>query len=70
MPVAKKQIAIRISREAHSLMLSLVRSFNAEASQRGQKATQTEVLERAIRCLADQERVGGVRREKIRTTEK
>jgi hypothetical protein len=55
--MAKTQINIRISAEGLELLGSLIRHFDARHAEAGRHATQAEVIERALRCLAEREKL-------------
>jgi hypothetical protein len=57
LPSVKKHFAIRLGDEARGLLALLVDHFDPAARAAGRRATQTEVVERAIRCLAEREKI-------------
>lgn len=55
-PDAKPQLNIRLSEDGRTILGQLVTHFSSK-SDTGRATTQTEVLERAIRALARQEKI-------------
>jgi UTP:GlnB (protein PII) uridylyltransferase len=55
--VAKEQINVRISETGRALLAALVEHFSNKQADAGRRATQAEVVERAMRLLAAREKI-------------
>ena len=56
--MAKIQINVRVTAEALQLLYKLTDHYSARQADSGRRATQAEVIERALRSLARKEKIG------------